>query len=278
MSRENGVRKPAVDGQFYPGDPTALTTSIDRMLERSELADIQGDIVALVVPHAGYVYSGQTAAAGYRQVQGKALDAVVVIAPSHQDMFSGASVYNKGGYQTPLGVAPVEVDLADAVISQNPSIRFTMAGHRNEHALEVQVPFLQRTIESLKIVPIVMGERSLELCRALAQAIVVASQGKRILIVASSDLYHGYSYEACVQADRRTLAAIETFDPEAFCRGLDAQYQACGGAPIATALMAAKDMGADRAKVVARTNSNDATGTRGGYVVGYAAVVVYKNA
>lgn len=277
MSPENDVRKPAVSGQFYPGNPTALAQTIDRDLAGSRLAGIPGNILALVVPHAGYVYSGQTAAAGYRQVQGMTFDAVVVIAPSHQELFSGASVYAKGAYETPLGLAPVDRELAEAIVDQYPSIHSSIAGHREEHALEVQVPFLQRTVENLKIVPIVMGERSPGLCSAVAQAIASAGQGKRLLIVASSDLYHGHSYEACVASDRRTLAAIQALDPEAFLGGLDSEYQACGGGPIAAALMAARQLGADAVKVLAQTNSNDVMGTRGGYVVGYGAAVAFKS-
>lgn len=277
MLGKDDVRRAVVDGQFYPGNAAELGEDIDRMLEESEIADIQGDSIALVAPHAGYMYSGQTAAAAYKQVKGQTFDAVVVIAPSHRELFSGASVYNKGGYETPLGVVPVEAELADAIIDQDDAIHFTMAGHRNEHALEVQVPFLQRTLEEPKIVPIVMAERSPKLCRTLADAIVAASQGKHILMVASSDLYHGYSYEACVETDARTLEVIEAFDPDELCRGLDGPYQACGGGPIATLLMAAKQMGADQVEVVARTNSNDVTGSRGGYVVGYGAAVVYRS-
>jgi len=277
MTGEGEIRRAAVDGQFYPASADDLGADVDRMLEQSKPADIRGDIVALVAPHAGYIYSGQTAAAAYRQVKGQRFDAVVVIAPSHREVFPGASVYNKGGYETPLGVALVEVELADEIISYHPTIAFTLAGHRGEHALEVQLPFLQRTLEDLKIVPIVMADRSLRLCRTLGEAIASAAEGKHVLIVASSDLYHGYSYEACVASDDRTLAAIETFDPEAFWRGLDKEYQACGGAPIASALMASKQMGADTAKVVARTNSNDVTGEQGGYVVGYGAAVIYRS-
>lgn len=271
------IRRPAVAGQFYPGDPKTLRRQVDGLLEEAPLGDLDGEILALVAPHAGYPYSGGTAACAYRQVKGERFDAVVVLAPSHQEYVDGASVYPGKGYETPLGIVPVDEEMASRMVSSGDPVRASMAGHRAEHALEVQVPFLQCALEEVRIVPIVMSDLSPETCRALADAIVSAAEGTRILIVASSDLYHGYSHQECVDTDSRTLEAIERLDPEDVCQGMIRQtYRACGGGPIATALFAAKAMGADRAKVVARTNSNDVTGIRGGYVVGYAAVAMYR--
>ncbi len=272
------IRDPAVAGAFYPAERGALRKLVSQFLEKAEPAGIDGDILALVSPHAGYVYSGQVAAAAYRQVQGQKYDAVIVIAPSHAEYFSGVSVYDRGGYQTPLGLVPVDDQLARAIVQQNPLIQSSDAGHRSEHSLEVQLPFLQECIPDLKIVPVVMADRPYPLCERLARAITGATAGKKILIVASSDLYHGNSYRQCVEADTRTLEAIEAFDPQAFCLGLSKEtYQACGGGPIAVALLAARERGADRARVIARTNSNDVMGERSGYCVGYAAVAIYTS-
>lgn len=284
--RSEEIRKPAVADRWYPGEPEALKAMVDGFLANAEPAGIEGDILALISPHAGYVFSGQTAAHAYRQIQGRKFDAVVVIGPSHGEPFRGVSVYNRGGYETPLGVAPVDVELADAIIAEDDDAHFTTSGHRWEHSIESQVPFLQRIVEDLKIVPIAMRRSDLKLCRRLAEAIVAASKGKRVLIVASSDLYHapdqdpqGSWYDQCVRTDTATLKAIERLDPSAFHRGLiEGQYQACGGGPIVTAMFAAKEMGADRAKVVGRTNSGDVTGRRRGYIVGYGSVVLYRGA
>lgn len=273
---DKDVRRPVVAGQFYPSDPAVLRGQVDALLEEAPVEDLGDEIFGLVAPHAGYPYSGAAAAHAYRQVRGKCFDAVVVLAPSHAERFVGASVYAGTGYETPLGVVPVNGEIANRIAATGDPVQASVAGHREEHALEVQLPFLQRVLKDLTIVPIVMGGISLEVCRAVADAIVSATEGSRVLLVASSDLYHGYSYRECLETDRLTLEAIERFDPDDLCQGMMRQYQACGGGPVATALLASRAMGADRAKVIARTNSNDITGIRDGYVVGYAAVAIYR--
>ncbi|MBI4532014.1 MAG: AmmeMemoRadiSam system protein B [Candidatus Latescibacteria bacterium] len=279
MDRDTGLaRKPAVAGQFYPRDPVALDRDVRGMLERAPTLSIEGDVRALIAPHAGYIYSGSAAASAYKQVVRREFDAVVVIAPSHHEDFPGVSVYRGDAYLTPLGSVPVAHDLIEQLVEQNDCIHVMDAGHRYEHALEVQLPFLQVALGgSLSIVPIVMADRSQELCCRLGEAIAETAEGKILLIVASSDLYHGYSYDACVQSDTRTLAGIEAFNPEGFCGGLERGiYQACGGGPITAALIAAREMGANSVKILHSINSNDVTGERGGYVVGYGAAVVYR--
>ena len=272
------VRKPAVAGAFYPADPNVLKSQVDGFLERAKPAHIGGEIVALVSPHAGYPYSGQIAGTAFKQVKGNMYDAVIVIAPSHSEFFRGASVYDEGGYETPLGIVPVDEALAKAIVEGDDIITSSMAGHRGEHSLEVQLPFLQEALDDLKIVPIVMADRSFSVCEKIAHSITRATKGKKVLLVASSDLYHGYSYEDCVATDSRTLKAIESYSPQKLCDGLAQEtYQACGGGPIIVALLAAKELGANRAEVIDRTNSNDVMGERGGYCVGYAAVAVFKN-
>jgi AmmeMemoRadiSam system protein B/AmmeMemoRadiSam system protein A len=272
------VRKPAVAGAFYPADPEVLRKQVDGFLARAESQKVDGQIVALISPHAGYPYSGQIAGTAFKQVQGNTYDAVIVIAPSHSEYFDGVSVLDRGGYETPLGVLPVEEATARAIVQGDEIVKASLAGHRGEHSLEVQLPFLQAALVDPKIVPIVMADRSQDTCERLARALSEAVRGKNVLIVASSDLYHGYSYEECVAADTRTLEVIEAYDPGKLCNGLAKEtYQACGGGPIAVALLVARNLGADRAKVIARTNSNDVMGERSGYCVGYAAVAIYKS-
>lgn len=272
------VRRPAVAGQFYPADPATLRRMVEEMLEDAKKVPVEGEIVGLVCPHAGYPYSGPTAAVAYKEVMGKHYDAVVVVGPSHREFLRGSSIWAEGGYETPLGVVPIAEDLAKKMLSPEEDIVFSEAGHRYEHSVEVQLPFLQVSIPDLRVVPVVMGEQNLRACRNLADAIVRACNGKKVLIVASSDLYHGYSYEECNRTDDRTLKAIQRFDPEGFVEGLlSGEYQACGGGPIAAMLMAARQLGADKVKILAHTNSNDVLGERGGYVVGYSAIAVYRS-
>jgi len=273
------IRKPVVAGTWYPGDPEALRSQVTKYLENSKLADIDGKILALVAPHAGYAYSGYVAANAYKQIEGNRYDAVIVIAPSHHEAFYGASVFNKDGYETPLGIVPVEKSIANAIIDQDENIRFTWEGHRQEHALEIELPFLQVTVPDLKIVPIVLWDYSWENCKRLADAITTVVKDRNVLIVASSDLYHGYSYQECKETDDRTLKEITDLSPQRLCQDFqDRKIMACGAGGIVVAELVAMSLGANKAKVVYQTNSGDVTGNRSGYIVGYGAVAIYKQA
>lgn len=277
----NDIRKPVVAGQFYPESPSLLRQQIDEFQDHAEIARIDGEILGLVVPHAGYMYSGQTAATAYKQVAGRHVEVVIILAPSHRDAFDGGSVYTGSGYETPFGVVPVDRARALRLIAQDPEmLHETFLGHGLEHSIEVQLPFLQRVLApSWSLIPVMMCDRSYEVCTRLASAIAAVSSGTSILIVASSDLYHGYSYTDCTGTDHRTLSSLERFDPQEFLRGLHTKaYAACGGGPIAVAMLAAQQLGANAAHVVAHTTSSDVTGRREGYVVGYGAAVLYRKA
>ena len=271
------IRHPVFAGSFYPADPKRLTQGVDGYLSRVDLEPIDGEVIGLVSPHAGYPYSGQTAAYGYNLVKGKDFLTVVLIGPSHQAYFSGISVYPKGAWRTPLGDVQIDEELAGKLIGKDESIGFYPEAHSQEHCLEVQVPFLQRVLEDLKIVPIVVAEPGLRICETLANALVPLVRGKRVLIVASSDLYHGYSYDECRAVDSRTLRHIQNFDPQGLAQGLaDGSCQACGGWPIVTLLLIAEKLGFNRVKLLHHTNSGDVTGDKSGYIVGYSSFVVYR--
>ena len=271
------IRKAAKAGSWYSADPEMLRKEITKYLENAKLAGINGEILALVSPHAGYDFSGYTAANAYKQVKGNRYDAVIVLAPSHYEAFNGVSVFNKDGYETPLGVVPVEKTLANKIIEQDENIRFTWEGHREEHSLEIQLPFLQIVIPDLKIVPIVLLDFSWENCKRLADAITNAIKGKKVLIVASSDLYHGHSYEECKKTDNLTLSTITELNPKKLCQQFQSrELMACGAGGIVVAELVAMNLGADKAEIIYQTNSNDVTRSKGGYVVGYGAVAIYK--
>ena len=270
------IRRPAVAGTWYPGTAEGLAREIDSMLDRALDADLPRDPIAVIAPHAGYAYSGPTAAWSFRQVKDIEYESVIVIAPSHQEWFEGVSVWDRGAYMTPLGLVPVDVELAKKIEEIYPAVHFTRKGHGGEHSLEIELPFLQRMVPNLQIVPLVMADRSVNTCRKLASAIHQAVGDRKVLIVASSDLYHGNSYDACVNTDNRTLDRIEALDAEGLCQGIETgKYMACGGGPITVVILAAKMMGATEARILKQTNSNDVVGERGGYVVGYAAVAIY---
>ena len=274
------VRSPVVAGAFYPSDEAALARDVDGYLEAAGAAQLDGELLAIIAPHAGYVYSGGVAGHAYALLKERAFDTVVVVAPSHRLAFGGASVYGGDGYATPLGVVPVDRELASAIAAASPTLRYEPQAHAAEHSLEVQVPFLQRTLGEFRIVPIVMGSQGEAAVRLLSDAISAAvrapSGSGRVLLVASTDLSHFHGYDEAVALDSVVLDAVGAFDPEGLLAALSAgKCEACGGGPMATVLLAARALGADEARVLKYANSGDVFGDRS-QVVGYMAAAVTR--
>ncbi|MGZ3559517.1 MAG: AmmeMemoRadiSam system protein B [Thermodesulfobacteriota bacterium] len=273
------IREPAVAGAFYPDKPEILQRDLSKYLENAKKEKVEGEIVALVSPHAGYMYSGQVAAYAYKLIEGKSFESVVVVAPSHYALFKGASLYDRGGFRTPLGVVPVDTELSRKMMEKRKEIQFLHEAHRQEHSLEVQIPFLQVALKSFKLIPIVMEPQwSWETCQYLASAIAETVRGKKVLLVASTDLSHFYTYNIAVGLDKIFLSHIDRFDAEGLNRDLKGnRTEACGGGPVVTVMLAAKALGANRGKVLKYSNSGDVTGDRS-RVVGYGAGVFYRTA
>jgi hypothetical protein len=275
------VRQPAVAGAFYPAQPKELEKMVDEFLARAAPPAIKEPVLALVSPHASYVYSGGVAAHSYALLKGRKFDRVVVISPSHVEAFNFSSVYDGDAYATPLGTIPVDKAFAAKLASLSPSIKLSSRGHaasggQAEHALEVQLPFLQRVLGPFKLVPIVMGQQDYDTCRALGVSLAKLIQGPDTLLVASSDLSHFHPYDIAVKLDRKTLQAIEEWDYLSMSRNFELRvWEACGGGPIVAAMIAAERLGANRARVLKYANSGDATGDHSS-VVGYGAVAFVK--
>lgn len=275
------VREPVVAGQFYPGDKKTLDKTVSELLEKAPKEKIPGRIIGIIVPHAGYQFSGGVAAYSYKLISDfkEQIKTVIMLGPSHQAYFPGAAVYRQGKWKTPLGEVEIDKSLAEKLIGSSPIIKDNIRAYSQEHSLEVQVPFLQKSLKDFSILPIMLSEPSFEECEILASAIMSIAKNESILLLASSDLYHGYSYEECVATDKRTLSYIEKLDGQGLEKALkESAAQACGGFPIVTLILTTKKMGADKAKVLKYTNSNEVMGERFGYCVGYSAVVFYKSA
>ncbi|UCD71720.1 MAG: AmmeMemoRadiSam system protein B [Syntrophobacterales bacterium] len=274
------IRDPAVSGSFYPSNPDVLGDDVRGYLRKAEKEVIEGEIIALISPHAGYAYSGQVAAYAYKLVEGMDFDDVVVIAPSHQWPFEGASIYRRGGFRTPLGVVPIDGDMCDEIMALDGRFQFIPEAHLGEHSLEVQLPFLQVSLKGYKLVPIVlMGGANYKICQSLGKAISESMRDRNCLIVASSDLTHSYNYQQVVAQDEILARHIDDFDIEGLAEDLrQERCQACGEGPILSAMVAAKTLGGDKGKVLKLTNSGDVTGDKrsGSYTVGYLAGAFYR--
>ncbi len=232
--------------------------------------------MGIVAPHAGYVYSGQVAAYAYKFICGNQYDAVVVIGPSHRYAFHGVSIYSGGGYETPLGIVPIDDVLALEIKALSKIVQDIPEAHKQEHSVEIQLPFLQVALGYFHFVPLVMGDQSVDTCRELAEAIYQAANGKKILVVGSSDLSHFHSYNEATKLDAIAIQHLKDADAEGLLRSLaNEDTEACGGGPIAVAMMTAQKMNANRTKFLKYANSGDVTGDKSS-VVGYAAAVYYK--
>ncbi len=281
--RQN-IREPAVAGAFYPADPEELAREVDNFLSKAPLKKSAGAILGLIVPHAGYVYSGEVAAHGFKQLEGRDIEAIILIGNSHRAYFDGAAVYRDGYFKTPLGEVEIDSDLAGKIIGENKKIKADAAAHQDEHSLEVEVPFLQRVLKDFKLVPILMGNGDLADIKILAQAISKNIKDKKVLVVASSDLSHYPSYEKANYADKKTYEAILTGQVEkletaiaqlASERILNAQTFLCGQEAVEVLMLVMQDLGAKDIKLLKYANSGDTAGDKS-QVVGYSAIGFYN--
>lgn len=277
------VRAPAVAGTFYPGDPKELASTVDGFLNAVPRSSPGEPPVALIAPHAGYPFSGPVAAYSFSQLKERNITRVVVIAPSHYEAFPFVSAYDGDVYRTPLGDVPVDKEFIRKLIKATPVVQVSGRGHGlgrrgGEHAIEVELPFLQRVLGKFQLVPLVIGDQDFERERALGLALAQLIQGSDTVLVASSDLSHYHPQQEAARMDHRMLEALEHWDYRALSSNYQAGvWEACGGGPIITTMIAAEKMGANRAQVLKYATSGD-TGGDQGRVVGYTAVSFTRSA
>ncbi len=254
------VREPVVAGTFYPSDPEALRSQVDAMLAQAKPHGLRG-LRALISPHAGYRYSGPVAASGFKQLAGQKFERVVILAPSHRVAFHGVAVADVDVFRTPLGQVRINADVK-TLTRESPFI-LDSTPHAREHALEVQLPFLQRTLGDFELIPLVFGDvDEVGLAPQLAKLV-----DEHTFFVASSDLSHYYAYEQAKVLDEETVQSILRLDIEAV-----RHREACGKGPILALLQLAKAHGW-KARLLDLRNSGDTSGDRS-RVVGYAAIAL----
>jgi hypothetical protein len=281
--KEGGeIRPPVVAGKFYPESAAVLKSAIEKFMQNAAPAMVQAPL-AIVVPHAGYIFSGQICADGYNQVRSGAYEVIVIFGTNHTAPdLRKIALYPGAGFRTPLGTVPVDGEIVAALIAASPDCKADKAPHVREHSIEVQIPFIQFLFPQAKIVPAIVGMADVGLCTRFGAALAKVLKGKRALIVASSDLSHYPSAADAEIVDRKTLAAVASLDPTALHDTIQAQMArrirgldtcACGEAPIMAAMEAAKALGATSGKVVSYAHSGDVPIGERERVVGYGAVV-----
>lgn len=275
------MRRPWVAGSFYPGDPDRLRRTIEECFRHrlgpGVLPQLRGEerrIVALVSPHAGYMYSGPVAAHGYYHL---ALDGApstfIILGPNHTGLGSPVAMMGEGGWRTPLGVVEIDVEAADAIFKASDIIDLDEVAHLREHSIEVQLPFLQFLYGSdFRFVPISMGLQDLETSRAVGRAIAETAEERDLVVIASTDLTHYEPQSTAERKDRRVIDAVLSLDEEGVQRAVRRHgISMCGYGPVSAAIAAARGVGASSAELLAYHTSGHITGDYSA-VVGYASI------
>jgi AmmeMemoRadiSam system protein B/AmmeMemoRadiSam system protein A len=279
------VRPPAVAGQFYPADPEELKQQINQFLAKVP-ADQTAHPRLLIVPHAGYSFSGPVAAYAYKTLQGQTYSRVILIGPSHSARFNGMAIFAEGSWETPLGSVPVDQVFAQKLIAADPQIFANTSHHQTEHSLEVQLPFLQTVLTNFQIVPILLGQVDQALLVKLAGALAQHLDSSSLVII-SSDLSHYPSYDVAKKVDQETIKAILTGKLTQFNQTLQEQEKlnypnlftlACGSEAIRVGLILAEKLNFSQIKLLHAANSGDVPPADHSQVVGYAAIGFYSAA
>jgi AmmeMemoRadiSam system protein B/AmmeMemoRadiSam system protein A len=276
FSWSQGIRKPVAAGGFYPDNPELLSSQLDYFLQNAKKPIASAEnIIALIAPHAGYAYAGLVAASAYRLVKGKDYDTVVIIGPSHYYWFEGCSIYLHGGFETPLGVAAVDEALA-LELSRASGYGYIPEAYQKEHSVEVQVPYIQKTLPKAKIVPIVMGHQTRTTITALANALSKVLPGKKVLVVASTDMSHYLPKKDANDIDANTASLIKSFNTELLLTKVQREENImCGGGPVISTLLYAKKRENAKVEILDYTDSSQSQhGTPESQVVGYLAAAV----
>ena len=291
MKKEYKLRHPVVSGLFYPDrreelkkeietylgkiDREALNSSIREQTGISDPTSVQP--VAIIAPHAGYIFSGTVQAYSYALLQPFGIETVVIIGPTHQTRFEGISVGRDDAYRTPLGEIKVDLEFAKKLTSHSSIFKHQEGADLGEHAIEVQVPFIQFVLPKAKIVPVLIGEQNRENAIKLGEAIAAAVEktGKNVLIVASTDLSHYHSHADAQTLDNSVIEHVRNVDPDALFSDIeDGKGEACGFGGILTGLYLSRELGQGKSAILQHTDSGEVSGDRR-KVVGYLSAVLY---
>ncbi|MGD9394755.1 MAG: MEMO1 family protein [Dehalococcoidia bacterium] len=265
------IRKPVVAGQFYPAPASELKTMIGSMVKEKAVKE---EVIGLVSPHAGYIYSGVVAGATISRVKFK--DTFIIMGPNHTGAGRPLSIMTEGAWQTPLGEVEIDTELAKKILADSKHLEEDEAAHLYEHSIEVQLPFLQYFKPDFKLVPMVFGHPDGAVYKEVGQEIAraVKALGREVVILASSDMSHYEPQESAQKKDTQAIGAILKLDEdELLKRVYDFHITMCGYAPAVSLIVAAKELGATSAELVKYQTSGDVTGDYSA-VVGYAGIII----
>lgn len=264
-------------GMWYPANPRDLRHAIDLYLSKANPSLPEGKVIAGIVPHAGYAYSGQVAAYAHKLIQNTSCKKVVLIGFSHRVPFRGFSVSQYAGYETPLGVAAIDQDFSKALLAASPQMKWIPQAEAQEHSLENQIPFLQTVMKDFNMVLVFMGEQDFHTSSLLARELVRLLENTHdAVILASTDLSHFHTDQQARTLDGEFIKHVREFAPEALAKAVaSGASEACGAGPAIAAMLAARELGAKRSVILNYANSGDVTGDRR-QVVGYLSAALLK--
>lgn len=265
------IRKPAVSGQFYPGNPIRLSDEIERLIDSKTE---KKKAIGVISPHAGYIYSGQVAGMVYSAIE--IPESVIILGPNHTGYGPRASIMDTGSWQMPMGEVEIDQEIAQTILQDSDIIQSDTSAQMLEHSIEVQVPFLQYLKPNVKIVPIVLSGYNFSMCQSIAHSIVngIQNNNKDTLIVASTDLTHYKPQTEANRNDQRVIDKILSLDAQGLLElVIQEEISMCGVIPVTTMLLAAKELEAKKATLVKYMTSGDVSGDFSN-VVGYAGIVV----
>jgi AmmeMemoRadiSam system protein B len=272
------TRPSAVAGSWYPASAGALAREVDGYVDGAPDGP-RGETVAIIAPHAGIMFSGPVAAHAYKVAARGEYEAAVLVGPSHFVAFAGAALYPDGAFATPFGLIPIAAEVASA-IGRAPVVRSLPSAHAREHSLEMQLPFLGRLLAGVPIVPLLMGHQDRGTIVALADALSTGLSGRRVLLVASTDLSHYFDAVTAAKLDAQVRGPVGEFNPERLLQLFESypdeergRHVGCGIGPAISVMMAARTLGASNARVLKYAHSGEVSGDYEG-VVGYLAAVI----
>lgn len=283
----NEIIKPSVAGRFYPADPQALKEEIRTYLTNAEIEPARKQVLAVLAPHAGYVFSGPTAGYSYKYIQQQKPDTVLLIGLAHQGV-EHACVFNGEGFETPLGRVEVDAHLVESLLAGDTPIQSDARPFKQEHSIEVNLPFVQMVFPDAQVASILITRTDPDLCRRVGAQIAeaVKSSDKSILIVVSSDMSHYPAYETAQEVDRAMLKSLETLDPAQILDDLsrlenrrdpNLHCVMCGSAAMLAAVEAAKTFGNVKGQMLHYSNSGDTPFGEHSRVVGYGSFAIYQD-
>ena len=271
------IKEADLAGSWYSDNPRVLKREINNYLDSAKVSPLEGEPIALILPHAGLIYSGKTSAYGFKALEGRIIDKVILVGFSHRVDFDGIAVFSYQGFKTPLGTLTIDKELAEKISSADKKFFTYPRAFENENSVELIIPFIQAFFDQPKVVLLALGRQSWENAQILGQALAEALRNEsNYLIIASTDMSHYLSLAKAVKVDQETVKLLETMNPEDLFTSFKEENRMCGLGAVTSVMIAAGELGANKLKVLKSSTSAEASGDKS-RVVGYLSAAMVRD-